>query len=65
MGSTLFALVLAQALLGAIVHWFKRFPGKNDATGRSPLNYVHVLLGLSVIIIGWFQVWYGEFMLLR
>ncbi|KAJ7135629.1 hypothetical protein C8R44DRAFT_729198 [Mycena epipterygia] len=50
-------MYLLQVFLGAFIHWVKlpfRFPG-----GRHPQNYLHVILGLSIVALASWQTHYG------
>ena len=43
-----------QILLGIFVHWYKgKFNRPVIASGRGYLHFVHIGLGLIVIVIGW------------
>ncbi|KAI0311023.1 hypothetical protein OF83DRAFT_1069520 [Amylostereum chailletii] len=56
-GLALLILYLVQVFLGAFIHWVKlpiRFPG-----GRPPQNYVHIVLGLTIIGLASWQTHYG------
>ncbi|KAJ6499792.1 hypothetical protein DFH09DRAFT_328824 [Mycena vulgaris] len=56
-GLALLIMYLIQVSLGAFIHWIKfpfRFPG-----GRHPQNYLHVLLGLSIVALATWQTHYG------
>ncbi|KAJ7773968.1 hypothetical protein B0H16DRAFT_1304278 [Mycena metata] len=56
-GLALFIMYLIQICLGAFIHWIKfpfRFPG-----GRHPQNYLHAILGLSIIGLASWQTHYG------
>ncbi|KAJ7041479.1 hypothetical protein C8F04DRAFT_1300837 [Mycena alexandri] len=56
-GLALFIMYLIQVFLGAFIHWIKfpfRFPG-----GRHPQNYLHAILGLSIIGLASWQTHYG------
>ncbi|KAE9405557.1 hypothetical protein BT96DRAFT_916027 [Gymnopus androsaceus JB14] len=56
-GLALLILYLLQVSLGAFIHWVKipfRFPG-----GRPPQNYLHAILGLTIIALASWQTHYG------
>ncbi|KAJ6564987.1 hypothetical protein DFH09DRAFT_1035121 [Mycena vulgaris] len=56
-GLALLVMYLIQVSLGAFIHWIKfpfRFPG-----GRHPQNYLHGLLGLSIVALATWQTHYG------
>jgi len=56
-GRALLIMYIVQVVLGAFIHWVKipfRFPG-----GRHPQNYLHALLGLSIIALASWQTHYG------
>ena len=57
----LFILIFVQIVLGALVHAAKsRTPDKlRTRTGRGPVNFVHVVLGGAIVVIGWVQVYTG------
>ena len=58
----MFILMCVQVLLGVGVHWVKikrhRFTA---ASGRGPSNYIHMILGVVCMGIGWATVWTGMF----
>jgi len=56
-GLVLLILYLTQLAVGASVHFFK-FPTLFRGH-RAPHNYLHVLIGFSIIILAQFQVHYG------
>ncbi|KAF7305740.1 CBD9-like protein [Mycena chlorophos] len=51
-GIILFALYIAQCILGAIIHWVK----PKRVLRRPPQNYLHALLGLSIIALSLYQI---------
>ncbi|KAJ7115063.1 hypothetical protein C8R43DRAFT_902864 [Mycena crocata] len=56
-GLALLVMYLIQVFLGAFIHWIKlpfRFPG-----GRPPQNYLHAILGLSIVALASWQTHYG------
>ncbi|KAJ7077562.1 hypothetical protein C8R44DRAFT_896234 [Mycena epipterygia] len=56
-GLALLIMYLLQVFLGAFIHWVKlpfRFPG-----GRHPQNYLHVILGLSIVALASWQTHYA------
>jgi hypothetical protein len=48
-------LYIVQCILGAVIHFVKR----RGATRRPPQNYLHAILGLSLIGIAMYQVHLG------
>ncbi len=46
-------LYFVQCGLGAVIHWFKP---KGGAGRRPPQNYLHAVLGLLIIGLGFYQV---------
>lgn len=42
-----------QVILGPFIHWYKRKRNTSTAAGRSVFHYVHIGLGLVVVILGW------------
>ncbi|KAJ7678689.1 hypothetical protein B0H17DRAFT_944227 [Mycena rosella] len=52
MGVVLFALYLAQCVIGAFIHYVKL----KNFTGRPPQNYLHAVLGLTIIALGMYQI---------
>ncbi|KAJ7135609.1 hypothetical protein C8R44DRAFT_848534 [Mycena epipterygia] len=56
-GLALLIMYLLQVFLGGFMHWLKlpfRFTG-----GRHPQNYLHVILGLSIVVLASWQTHYG------
>jgi hypothetical protein len=51
-GIAIFVLYLAQCGLGAFIHWVK----PKVRRGRPPQNYMHAILGLTIIGLAFFQV---------
>jgi len=51
-GVALFMLYLAQCGLGAFIHWVK----PKVPRGRPPQNYMHAVLGLTIIGLAFYQV---------
>ncbi|KAG6853356.1 hypothetical protein C0991_005030 [Blastosporella zonata] len=56
-GLALLILYVAQLLLGMFIHFYK-FPSIFHGH-RPPQNYLHVFLGLVIMILAAFQVHYG------
>ncbi|KAF8914525.1 hypothetical protein CPB85DRAFT_1298321 [Mucidula mucida] len=52
-GIAIFVLYFVQCGLGAVIHWFKP---KGGAGRRPPQNYLHAVLGLLIIGLGFYQV---------
>ena len=51
----------AQIVLGIVAHWIKvPIKALQTSSGRGPVHYLHVILGLVTVVIGWVTVWYGE-----
>lgn len=43
-----------QVLLGSLAHWYKpKSRGPAAPSGRGVLHFVHIGLGLAVVVIGW------------
>ncbi|WVQ80714.1 hypothetical protein IAT38_002819 [Cryptococcus sp. DSM 104549] len=59
LGLALFVLCLLQTLLGIFVHWYQRAHRFQTAAGRGPTNFLHMMLGVFIIGIGWGTVWKG------
>ena len=57
----MFIVMIVQVLLGAGVRWIKRKGTtlKRDS-GRGPSNYIHVVLGATVVLIGFATALTGE-----
>ncbi|KAI0029041.1 hypothetical protein K488DRAFT_57276 [Vararia minispora EC-137] len=56
-GLALFIMYWIQLALGAFIHWTKipaSFPG-----GRRPQNYLHITLGLAILVLASWQTHYG------
>jgi len=58
-GFAIFGLYIAQVVLGAIVH-FVRIPIPFIGH-RPPQNYIHALLGLTILAMAEYQVHYGMY----
>jgi hypothetical protein len=52
-GKVLLGLYIFQALLGLVIHYFK-YPWRGGR--RPPQNYLHALLGLTIIGLSFWQV---------
>jgi uncharacterized Tic20 family protein len=51
-----------QVLLGPFVHWYKgKLHPPVAASGRGYLHFVHIGLGLIVIVMGWATALTGEY----
>ncbi|WVR06275.1 hypothetical protein IAU60_003305 [Kwoniella sp. DSM 27419] len=59
LGLTLFILAIVQTCLGVFTHFYKRTHKFQQASGRGPSNYIHVVLGLVVVGLGFGVVWTG------
>jgi hypothetical protein len=57
-GLALFILYVIQASLGTIIHFFKPKPSKasHPALRRPPQNYLHAILGLTILGISFWQI---------
>lgn len=53
LGLTLFILIILQASLGATAHLFKIPHRLQTKDGRGPANYLHPIVGLGVMGVGW------------
>lgn len=61
MGLALFLLVLFQIGLGIFVHWYKSpFFSLQTKSGRGPSNFIHMVLGALIVVVGWATAWTGE-----
>ncbi|CAD6578761.1 MAG: hypothetical protein TREMPRED_002264 [Tremellales sp. Tagirdzhanova-0007] len=58
LGVTLFALMFAQIGLGIFTHWVKARQGFHF-NGRGPTNFLHMILGLVTVAIGWATTYEG------
>lgn len=57
----LIAALGAQALLGVFIHWFKRKTFRPiGSSGRDLFHFLHIGLGLAIILIGWATALTGE-----
>lgn len=66
-GTALFALVILQIVLGFFAHFYK--PGHTvrnftfeTKRGRGPSNFLHVLMGIITVAVGWSACWSGAFL---
>nr|XP_019045750.1 hypothetical protein I302_06141 [Kwoniella bestiolae CBS 10118]OCF24680.1 hypothetical protein I302_06141 [Kwoniella bestiolae CBS 10118] len=59
LGLTLFILSIIQTLLGILTHWWQPKHRLQTKSGRGPVNFLHMLLGLVVVGIGFGTVWWG------
>lgn len=60
LGLSFFVLIIVQILLGAGLYWLKPRRNKSTSTqGRGPTNYIHIILGLAVMAIGFAAVYTG------
>ncbi|CAK5272473.1 unnamed protein product [Mycena citricolor] len=58
-GLALLILYLLQVLLGAFIHYVKPNATRNTPGGRTPQNYLHAILGLSIVALASWQTHYG------
>ncbi|KAJ7624853.1 hypothetical protein FB45DRAFT_836929 [Roridomyces roridus] len=60
MGLALLILYIMQVLLGTFIHYVK-FPALRQGFpgGRLPQNYLHAILGLTIVLMGAWQAHYG------
>ncbi len=53
--------MIIQVLLGIFVHWIKVKPHKfRTVSDRGPSNFIHMFIGVIIMLIGWATVWEGE-----
>jgi hypothetical protein len=61
LGTILFIAIIAQVALGIFVHWYKSsFHRFQTKSGRGPSNFIHMVLGVAIVIVGWATAWTGE-----
>ncbi|KAL8292516.1 hypothetical protein RQP46_001128 [Phenoliferia psychrophenolica] len=62
-GLALLILVLLQVLLGSVAHRVKASPSPTarfpTLSGKSPVRLVHIVLGIAIIALGFFQIHEG------
>ncbi|KAJ7629555.1 hypothetical protein B0H17DRAFT_962861, partial [Mycena rosella] len=51
-GTIILLLYVIQCILGAVIHYVKA----KNATRRPPQNYLHAHLGLTILILGMYQI---------
>jgi hypothetical protein len=57
----MFLLVLFQVALGVFVHWYKSpIYSLQTKSGRGPSNFLHMVFGTLIVIVGWATAWTGE-----
>ncbi|WWC88768.1 uncharacterized protein L201_003681 [Kwoniella dendrophila CBS 6074] len=59
LGLTLFILSIIQVLLGILPHFWQPKHKLQTSSGRGPINFLHMLLGLVVVGVGFGTVWWG------
>ncbi|WRT67692.1 uncharacterized protein IL334_004664 [Kwoniella shivajii] len=59
LGLTLFILALIQTLLGILTHYWQPNHKFQTSSGRGPSNFLHIILGLTIVGIGFGTVWKG------
>jgi uncharacterized membrane protein YidH (DUF202 family) len=60
-GLALFIFTLFQVALGIFTHWYKSTAySLHMKSGRGPSNFLHMALGLVLVILGWTTAWEGE-----
>ncbi|KAK1925376.1 hypothetical protein DB88DRAFT_191822 [Papiliotrema laurentii] len=60
LGTILFIAIIAQVALGIFVHWYKSsFHRFQTKSGRGPSNFIHMVLGVAIVIVGWATAWTG------
>lgn len=63
-GVALFALTIVQILLGLFAHYYtpgwrvRRFVFETKR-GRGPSNFLHVIMGVIIVAVGWSTCWTG------
>ncbi len=52
--------VMFQIALGGLTHWYKShlYPFQSSS-GRDPSNFIHMLLEVLIVAIGWAATWTG------
>ncbi|KAJ7084198.1 hypothetical protein C8R44DRAFT_651566, partial [Mycena epipterygia] len=55
-GSALLYLYIIQCIFGPVIHYWKP---KSAAVRRPPQNYVHALLGITIIVLAMYQLHLG------
>lgn len=58
MGLVVLILLLVQSVLGVVTHWRRQIL-RMRSSKRSPVNYLHIFLGVGLLAISWAQVWTG------
>ena len=54
--------VAFQVALGIFVHWYKVAPHRfQTSSGRGPSHFLHMILGVLIVMIGWATAWTGKF----
>ncbi|ADV21802.1 Conserved hypothetical protein [Cryptococcus gattii WM276] len=59
LGLALFVLCIFQTLFGLFTHFYHRPHRLQTAAGRGPTNFIHMVLGLVIVAVGWGTVWKG------
>ncbi|WWC70667.1 uncharacterized protein I206_104618 [Kwoniella pini CBS 10737] len=59
LGLTLFILAIIQTLLGILTHWWQPKHKFQTSSGRGPVNFLHILLGITIVGVGFGTVWWG------
>lgn len=59
LGLALFVLCIFQTLLGLFTHFYQRVHRLQTTAGRGPTNFIHMVLGLVIVAVGWSTVWEG------
>lgn len=62
LGLALFILTLVQIGMGLSTHALtSRAPeALRTRSGRSPINFVHMMVGCAIVLMGWVQVYKGK-----
>ncbi|KZV62377.1 hypothetical protein PENSPDRAFT_758768 [Peniophora sp. CONT] len=58
-GLALLILYIVQLLLGAFIHWIKVPRVFTSLNGHRPQNFLHILIGISIIALASWQAHYG------
>ncbi|KAJ7090110.1 hypothetical protein C8R44DRAFT_594518, partial [Mycena epipterygia] len=56
LGSVLLYLYIMQCIFGAVIHYWKP---KSAARRRPPQNYLHAVLGITIFVLGMYQLHLG------
>nr|XP_018262482.1 uncharacterized protein I303_05499 [Kwoniella dejecticola CBS 10117]OBR84640.1 hypothetical protein I303_05499 [Kwoniella dejecticola CBS 10117] len=59
LGLTLFILAIFQVILGILTHWWQPKHKFQTSSGRGPVNFLHMILGVTIVGVGFGTVWWG------